>query len=176
MFRHMRPPRRSLTLMLAAGASLSAGFMAPAPAAAAQLRSKLPLVVIGTPRGIPNEPKAPARVRVIDRPGRLANRPSHPGNVYAGRAGIETRGHSSQLFAKKQYGLELRDRKGDGRDVGLLGMPADDDWVLAASHSDKTLMRNALAYRTARTVFGRYAPHTRYVEVVLKATTAASTC
>ena len=166
MFRHMRPPLRSLTLKLAAGASLSAGFMAPAPAAA-QLRSKLPLVVIGTAGGIPNEPKAPARVRVIDRPGRLANRPSDPGNVYAGRAGIETRGHSSQLFAKKQYGLELRDRRGDGRDVGLLGMPADDDWVLSASHSDKTLMRNALAYRTARTVFGRYAPYTRYVEVVL---------
>jgi CotH kinase protein len=154
-------------LMLAAAASLSAGLIASAPADGAQLRSKLPLVVIGTAGAIPNEPKVPARVRVIERPGRLANRPSHPGNVYAGRAAIETRGHSSQLFAKKQYGLELRDRKGDGRDVGLLGMPADDDWVLSASHSDKTLMRNALAYRTARTVFGRYAPHTRYVDVVL---------
>lgn len=71
------------------------------------------------------------------------------------------------MFPKKQYGLELRDGKGDGRDVGLLGMPADDDWVLSANYNDKTLMRNALAYRTARRVFARYAPRTRHVEVVL---------
>jgi hypothetical protein len=108
-----------------------------------------------------------ARVRVIDRPGGRPNRTADPGNVYAGRAGIELRGHSSQRFPKKQYGLELRDRRGDGRDVGLLGMAADDDWVLSANYSDKTLMRNALAYRTARTLFARYAPHTRYVELVL---------
>jgi CotH kinase protein len=163
----MLTPRTALRLAFVALAAAGVATAAAGEAKAATLRSKLPLIVVDTSRAVPTEPKVAARVRVIDRPGRRANRPSDRGNVYAGRAGIETRGHSSQMFPKKQYALELRDREGDGRDVGLLGLPADDDWVLSASYSDKTLMRNALAYRTARTVFGRYAPHTRYVEVML---------
>jgi hypothetical protein len=162
-----RSKRSSLTLLLTAGALMSAAAVPSAAAAAAQLRSKLPLVVVRSAGAVPDDPKVAARVRIIDRPGARANRSSDSGNVYAGRAGIETRGHSSQLFPKKQYGIELRDRGGEGRDAALLGMPADDDWVLSASYSDKTLMRNALAYRLARTIFGRYAPHTRYVELVL---------
>ena len=51
-------------------------------------------------------------------------------------------------------------------DAALLGLPPDDDWVLAAPYSDKSLMRNVLAHRTARAL-GRYAPHTRFVELVL---------
>ena len=154
------------TVACAAAALAGQATLAPS-AESAKLRSKLPLVMVRTAGAVPNEPKAAARLRVIDRPGPGANRGSDRGNVYAGAAGIETRGHSSQLFPKKQYGLELRDRRGGGRDVALLGMPADDDWVLSASYSDKTLMRNAVAYGIARTVFGRYAPQTRYVELVL---------
>lgn len=157
---------RGVLAVACAAAVVGQAVAAPA-ARAADLRSALPLVVIRTDGAIPDDPKVAARVRVIDRPERRANRSRESGNVYAGRAGIETRGHSSQLFPKKQYGLELRDGKGDGRDVGLLGMPADDDWVLSANYNDKTLMRNALAYRTARRVFARYAPRTRHVEVVL---------
>jgi hypothetical protein len=140
-------------------AALLAGAAATAvPAAqAAELRSKLPIVRIGTSKPVPNDPKIAARMRIGDRGRR----------VYAGRAGIETRGHSSQLFPKKQYGIELRDRRGEGRDEALLGLPEDDDWVLSANYNDKTLMRNATAYRTARTIFGRWAPRTRYVELVL---------
>jgi hypothetical protein len=148
-------------------AALAAVAVCTPAAEAAKLRTMLPLVTIRAAKPIPDDPKVAARIRVIDRPGRRANRTSDPGNVYAGGAGIELRGHSSQLFPKKQYGVELRDRRGEGRDVSLLGMAADDDWVLSASYSDKTLMRNALAYRTARRVFGRWAPRTRHVEVML---------
>jgi hypothetical protein len=70
------------------------------------------------------------------------------------------------LFPKKSWSIELRDRNGDNRDVSLLGMPADDDWVLYAPYNDKTLMRNVLAYETARRL-GRYASRTRFVEVTL---------
>jgi hypothetical protein len=38
--------------------------------------------------------------------------------------------------------------------------------VLAAPYSDKSLMRNVLAQRTARAI-GRYAPRTRFVKLVL---------
>jgi hypothetical protein len=171
----MPPLRRTLPAALAAtGALLSTALAAPAPfgaaaadAQGAKLRSKLPLVVISAPRAIRNDPKVNARMRVIHRPGRRANNVSDRPNEYAGRIGIELRGHSSQMFPKKSYGLELRDRRGEGRDVGVLGMPEDDDWALTANYSDKSLMRNALAYRAARQLTGRYAPHTRHVEVVV---------
>ena len=158
-------PRRRLILATAAGL-VGASLAAPA-SDAARLRTKLPVVAVRTAKAIPDDPKVAARVRVIDRPGARANRTSDRADVYTGRAGIELRGHSSQLFPKKQYGIELRDRRGEGRDAALLGMPADDDWVLSAGYSDKSLMRNAIAYRTSREVFGRYAPETRYVELVM---------
>lgn len=158
--------RASLAAVAAAGALLAAAAASPAAADARVLRTALPLVVLKTDRAIPNDPKVRARVRVIDRR-RGPNRTRDRGNVYAGFGGIELRGHSSLAFPKKQYGLELRDRRGEGRDAGLLGMPKDDDWVLSAPYTDKSLMRNALAYETARQSFGRYAPRTRYVEVVL---------
>ena len=45
--------------------------------------------------------------------------------------------------------------------IGALG-----DWVLTAAYNDRTLMRNALAYETARSI-GRYAARTRFVELVI---------
>ena len=111
------------------------------PAAAAEL----PMLHINSPRAIPDEPKVRAKLRM-------------PG--YRGRIGIERRGQSSQMFPKRSYAVEL------ARDAPLLGMPADDDWVLYAPYNDKTLMRNVVAYATARGI-GRYAARTRFVELRL---------
>ena len=83
-----------------------------------------------------------------------------------GQIAIELRGRSSQRFPKKSYGLETRTRGGGNRNVSLLGLPRENDWILYAPYNDKTLMRNALAYETARRL-GRYASRTRYVELVL---------
>jgi hypothetical protein len=143
-----RADRLIAALLVGAGA-----LLAPAPAQAAD---GLARVHIDTRGPIPQERKATARMVVRER-GRA---------VYRGRIGIERRGQSSQRFPKRSWSLELRDRKGDNRDVGLLGMPADDDWILYAAYNDKTLMRNVLAYATARRL-GRYAARTRFVEVRL---------
>nr|WP_257955294.1 CotH kinase family protein [Nocardioides sp. B-3] len=79
--------------------------------------------------------------------------------TFRGSIDIELRGQSSRRFPKKSRSFELQDRAGDNRDARLLGMPADDDWVLYAPYSEKTLMRNVLAYATARSM-GRYRqPH-----------------
>ena len=137
-----------LALLVGAGA-----LCAPAPAVAADPLARVSIAVRGA---IPDDDKKTARMVVRD-DGR---------RVYRGRIGIERRGQSSQGFPKKSWSVELRDRKGDNRDVSLLGMPADDDWVLYAGYNDKTLMRNVLAYETARR-FGRYASRTRFVEVRL---------
>lgn len=88
---------------------------------------------------------------------------NHPDGTpgYAGPAGIEIRGRSSQAFPKKSYGLELRGVDGRDSSAALLGLPPDDDWVLHGPYADRALLRNALSYATARAT-GRYAPRTRY--------------
>jgi len=85
---------------------------------------------------------------------------------FKGRVAIETRGRWSRRFPKKSYRLELREQDGGNRDAPLLGLPADDDWILYAAYNDRTLLRNVLVYATARRT-GRYAARTRFVELRL---------
>ena len=80
------------------------------------------------------------------------------------RAGIEIRGSSSTQFPKKSYGLELLNEDGTDRAMELLGLPADSDWVLYAPYTDKSLIRDVLAYELSNRI-GRYAPQTRLVEL-----------
>lgn len=81
-------------------------------------------------------------------------------------AGIDIRGQSSTSFPKKQYHLEIWDRDSRDRDMALLGLPADSDWVLNGPYSDKSLMRNVLSYQWARDM-GHYAPRTRFIEMFI---------
>ncbi|MHC5173406.1 MAG: chitobiase/beta-hexosaminidase C-terminal domain-containing protein, partial [Planctomycetota bacterium] len=66
---------------------------------------------------------------------------------YAGRAGMKTRGESSNEWPKKQFSLELWDENDIDEKHSLLGMPSESDWILNAPYGDKTLMRNVLAYK-----------------------------
>lgn len=128
--------------------------------------STLPIVVIETETGaIPDEPKTMARMRVIDNGVGAQNALTDP-PAYDGWIGIELRGSSSSRFPKKQYGIETRHEDGSNRSVSLLGFPEENDWVLYAPYSDKSLLRNALAYHLARET-GRYASRARFCEVVL---------
>jgi hypothetical protein len=142
---------RVALLVLACAAGLAGGVAGDAEAA-----RRIPLVSIEA-RSIVDEPKRAARMRVRDARGRL---------VYRGRVAIELRGQSSLQFRKKSYALEARTAGGDERDVALLGMPADDDWLLLGAYADPSLMRDALAYRAARRM-GRPASRTRFVELRL---------
>ena len=45
-------------------------------------------------------------------------------------------------------------------------MPAEHDWILNAPYSDKSLVRNVLAYDLANAL-GHYAPRTRFCELFL---------
>ncbi|GAB5534938.1 MAG: hypothetical protein Rubg2KO_11870 [Rubricoccaceae bacterium] len=129
--------------------------------------STLPLIVIDTQRGaIPDEPKVTARMRVIDNGSGERNALTDPPTDYDGWVGIERRGSSSSRFPKKQYTVETRHEDGSNRSVALLGLPEENDWVLHAPYSDKSLLRNALAYHLARET-GRYASRARFCEVVL---------
>lgn len=82
------------------------------------------------------------------------------------RGGMHVPGESSPGFEKKQYALEVWDEQNEDRDLAVLGMPAEFDWILHAPFSDKTLMRNHLAYLWSNRI-GRYAPRTRFIEVFI---------
>ncbi len=85
---------------------------------------------------------------------------------FAGAAAINVRGKSSAGFAKKQYHFETQDERGEDKDVSILGLPAESDWVLQGPYSDKSLMRNVLSYQWSNEM-GQYAPRTRFIEMFL---------
>lgn len=129
--------------------------------------SNLPIIVISTfGENIPDEPKIPAFMGIIYNGSGNMNYVSDPFNHYEGNIGIERRGHSSQGFPKKQYALETRDADGENLNISLFGMPTENDWILYAPYSDKSLLRNVIAYDVARSL-GFYAPRTQFCEVVL---------
>ncbi|MDZ7289751.1 MAG: CotH kinase family protein [candidate division KSB1 bacterium] len=129
--------------------------------------SNLPIVVIDTQgQRVPDEPKITADMGIIYNGPGVRNNITDSFNHYNGKIGIEIRGSSSQMFPKKQYAMETRDTQGNDLKVSLLGFPEESDWVLYAPYTDKTLMRNVLAYKLMNDL-GRYASRTHFCEVVL---------
>lgn len=129
--------------------------------------SNLPIIVINT-NGvpIPNEPKIEATMGIIYNGPGERNNLTDSFNEYNGNIGIEVRGQSSQMFPMKSYSIELRDENQEDTDASLFGLPEESDWVLYAPYTDKTLMRNYLAYDLSNQM-GHWAAHCRYVEVIL---------
>ena len=85
--------------------------------------------------------------------------------TYSSRLGIKVRGRSTRNQPKPSYTLELWGDTDDDAPYGLLGMPADGDWVLYAPYTfDRALLRNAFIYELSNRI-GRYAPRTRFCEV-----------
>jgi hypothetical protein len=82
------------------------------------------------------------------------------------KAGLNIRGKSSEGFAKKQYHLETLNEYNKDKSVSILGFPAESDWVLQAPYSDKSLMRNFLAYKWSNDI-GRYAVRSQFIELFL---------
>lgn len=129
--------------------------------------SNLPIVVINPKFAIIDEPKREADMGIIYNGNGQRNFITDAFNEYDGKIGIELRGQSSQLFFdKKSYGIETRDTSGENRNVSLLGMPKENDWILYGPYSDKTMVRNSLIYQLSNEI-GRYASRTQFVELVL---------
>jgi CotH kinase protein len=130
--------------------------------------SKLPIVIVTTAADIPNDPKVSGRLRIVYNGTGQINLPAGP-YVFDGLMGIEIRGRTSQaLSPKKPYSFELRNPAGAEEAASLLGMPKESDWVLLAPYSDKSLLRDVLAFELARRLSNlRWTPLTRLVEVIV---------
>jgi len=85
---------------------------------------------------------------------------------YDGRASVNVRGFSTLRQPKNSLTFRLIDENNDKVKASLFGLPKESDWVLYAPYSDKTLIRDALAYELSNQM-GRYAPRTRFVEVFI---------
>jgi hypothetical protein len=79
---------------------------------------------------------------------------------------LDLHGYTSLGFPKLSYGIGLEDSSGDEVKSALLGMSKESGWILVASYPDKSCLRNAFGYAMSR-ASGRYAPRTRYVELVI---------
>lgn len=129
--------------------------------------SNLPLVVIDVKgKEIPDEPKINGEVGIIWNGDGNTNSGSDAFNNFIGNIAIEIRGSSSQSFPKKSYGFELQDDSGEGINSTLLDMPSEEDWILYAPYSDKTLIRNVLTF-TLGASLGHYTPRCRFVELFI---------
>ncbi len=130
--------------------------------------SNLPIISISTNGlSISDDPRIVADMGIIDNGPGNRNNVNDAFNNYQGKISIEIRGESSQgLFPKKSYRIETQDAAGNNLNVALLGMPPENDWVLYAPYTDKTFLRDVLAFKLGRDM-GRYAPRTRFAELVL---------
>lgn len=134
--------------------------------------SNLPIIVINVDQGsIPDEPKVLATMKIIYAGEGKRNLVSYQFDNskldYNGRIGIETRGSSSQSLEKKQYGLTtLKADNVSNNSVSLLGMSAENDWILSGLAFDASFMRDYLAFTLSRKI-GQYAPNTKFCELVI---------
>ena len=127
--------------------------------------SNLPLVFINTNgQTIVDDPKIHATMGIVWNGPGIRNGITDPKNDFNGNISIEIRGSSSQNFPKKSYGFETKTLDWVDSDVSLLGMPEENDWILYAPYTDKTMIRDVLSY-TLDASIGNYAPRCRYVEL-----------
>ncbi len=131
------------------------------------ITSNLPIVIISTGNvPIPDEPKIPGTMKIIDNGPGQVNHVTDSGNVYTGNIGIEVRGHFSSIFPQKPYAVETRDAGQNELNVPLFGFPEEHEWVLLANYNDKVFMRNVLAFKLFNET-GHYASRTRFCEVMV---------
>ncbi|MDR2770666.1 MAG: CotH kinase family protein [Clostridiales Family XIII bacterium] len=82
-------------------------------------------------------------------------------------AKIKRRGNSSHSYRKAQYKLNLLTEDGAENHLSLLGMEAEDEWILNGNMLDKSLLRNYMAFTVASGLLP-YTPDLRYCEVLLR--------
>ena len=119
--------------------------------------TNLPTVVINTKDAVEitsKETEVTSTVYVIGENGKYLHADE--------KTGVRGRGNASWGFAKKPYRLKFNKK------VQLLNAPAEaKKWTLLSNHSDKSLMRNMLAFELSRRVGLAYTPYCQPVDVIM---------
>ena len=83
------------------------------------------------------------------------------GDIWEDSVKIKGRGNSTWTLPKKPYKLKFNSKQ------SLLGEPKDKEWVLLANYTDKTSIRNELAFYMGRMSVLDYTCRTHFVDLVL---------
>lgn len=127
--------------------------------------TKLPLMMIQTDgQSIMDDPRINCHMGIIYHGPGNQNCVADNFNHYFGDISIELRGSTSQSFPKTPYGFSTLDENGASKNVSLLGMPEENDWVLLNPYTDKTFMRDLMSYDLGRAL-GWYASRAQFLEL-----------
>src|SRR5262245_55191724 len=115
-----------------ASASDASSPTRPAPGGLADFTSNIPVIVLSSKwPGLVSGSKSYSSFKMEvyepagNQPARLGNEPT-----VTTRVGLRLHGMVSRQFPKLSYRLELQNEIGGSQPRALLGMPADDDWIL----------------------------------------------
>lgn len=118
--------------------------------------TNLPTVYITTDNGIdPNS-------KTVYTTGRIVVKSTDPTEELDVTMQIRGRGNSTWNAAKKPYRVKL-----DKKNNLLNNVAKEKDWVLLANDRDKTLIRNALAFKISEWVGLQFSPSVRFIDLVL---------
>ena len=121
----------------------------------------IPIVMVNTEDNRPITSKSKdealkADFKIID----SAEKPYGEG-LYDGEIMIRGQGNSSLGTSKKSYKFSITDK------TQILDMAPSQDWTLLANFTDKSLMRNYIAYELYRDMGAVFSPKLRYVDLVI---------
>lgn len=139
--------------------------------------TNLPIVFIDVDgKMILREERITAKIKIIDNgtgKTNYADLAAHPDQMvdYEGYISLKYRGNSSfNSSDKKPYGFKTiakpLEEGGKKVKVSLLGLGKDNDWVLLAPFSDKSMIRDVLTFELGRPYLD-WVPRSRHVEVVV---------
>jgi hypothetical protein len=129
--------------------------------------SNLPIVVLNTGgKNIDSKDDVLIWMGIIDNGPGNRNNTTDAYNAYNSNITINIHGSSTVNLPKKSYKFSTLDAQNIDIDFPLLGMPAENDWILEAIYQDKSFIRNELTYFLHRKM-GHYSPRYKYVEVVI---------
>ncbi|MCQ4637261.1 CotH kinase family protein [Anaerovorax odorimutans] len=128
----------------------------------------LPLVSIDTEgKNIPiDKEEIFCRIKIYDKEG-VNHHLSDKSDIDT-KSTINIRGASSRHFDKHSYRMEFRSGRDQQkkRNLKVMGMAADCDWILNGPFLDKSLMRNYMMYNLSGEIMA-WAPNVRFCEVFL---------
>ena len=132
--------------------------------------TNLPLILLTTDGNVavPMEelPTAGGTMQIINNGPVARNRLTDAVNDYNGRIQIGVRGESSAFYPQTPYAITTVTASGANNNVPVLGLPADNDWVLISLYNDRSFIRNLLAYKMSAEM-GHYTSRSMLCEVML---------
>ena len=119
----------------------------------------IPVIMIETERPVTSRTEyISANIKMLD-----SEANPYGQGIFEGEMIVRGRGSMSAARPKRSYII----RTPDGSNVQLLDMAANEDWVLLANYTDKTLMRNYIAHELFRDMGAIFSPQLRFVDLVV---------